>query len=305
MELTVSTGLDIGLFHPMKRIAIIGGTGFIGEYLGKHFSDNGQEVTLFGRNLFANHTAQEVSRSVSGYDVLINLAGANIAKRWTSKYKRDIYESRIETTSKLVEAINLLATKEKPKLIISASAVGYYSNGSIEVNEEGESGDDFLAQVCKDWEEALTKIEGNIRVVRTRFGVVLASHQGAFPQMILPFRFGLATVLGSGKQRLSWVHIFDLAYAYDAIIQNKNLCGAVNVTAPDAPTNKAVALLLAKRFTTLLMIRLPEWVLQVGMGNGHVVLTDDKSAFPKKLIDSDFTFTYPTFSSALDNLLDR
>lgn len=290
----------------MKRIAIIGGTGFVGRALNKHFSDKGQEVTLFGRNLFASHSAQEVSHEISGYDVLINLAGASISGRWTSKYKKEICESRIETTSMLVQAINLLTSDDKPKLIITASAVGYYSIGSQEVTEEeGEVGEDFLAQVCKAWEASFDKLEGDIRVVRTRLGVVLSSDQGAFPQIILPFRFGLATILGSGKQRLSWVHISDLVYAFDTIIQNERLRGAVNVVAPDAPTNKAVALLLAKRFSTFFKILLPTWILQIGIGPGHVVLTDDKSAFPKKLIDSDFTFAYPTFSSALDNLLDR
>lgn len=290
----------------MKRIAIIGGTGFVGGALNKHFSEKGYDVTLFGRSLFANGSVLEVSHTLSDYDVLINLAGASISGRWTAKYKKEICESRTETTSMLVKAINLLAPDNKPKLIITASAVGYYSIGSKEVTEEeGEAGEDFLAQLCKAWEGAFDRLEGDIRVVRTRLGVVLSSDQGAFPQLILPFRFGLATVLGSGRQRLSWIHISDLVYAFDSIIQNEHLRDAVNIVAPDAPTNKVVTLLLAKRFSIILKILIPTWILRIGMGPGHVVLTDDKSAFPKKLIDSDFTFTYPTFSSALDNLLER
>lgn len=286
----------------MKKVGIIGGTGFVGGHLKKHFLEKGDEVSVYGHTLL-QLPAEGVREQLRGCNIIVNLAGASIAKRWTKKQKELIYTSRIASTQLLVAAINQLEEGAKPEVMISASAVGYYPQGSILVSEDTAPGDDFLAQVCKDWEGELSKIEGNVRTVRCRFGVVLAADGGALPQMLLPFRLGVTATFGSGRQHFSWIHIADLVRVIELAAENSQLTGAVNTMAPESPTYAEVAQLTEKHFATYIRLRFPTWLMKILMGEGHVSITGDKSAFPKKLMDVGFEFKFPTLSSALDEVL--
>lgn len=286
----------------MKRIGIIGGTGLIGGYLKCYFANKGDSVTVFGHTLFESEE-DFIVNSLVGYDILINLAGASISRRWTKRYKREIYNSRIESATKLVAAINAMENGVKPKLLISASAVGYYPLGSVNVAEESIAGSDFLARVCRDWEAEFDKTEGDVRVVKCRFGVVLASSAPAFKKMVWPFRLGVAMQFGNGLQHLSWIHITDLTEIIGFIIHNDTIHGAVNVVAPQSPTNKEVTSIMSSKFKTFIRLKMPVTLLRLAIGQGHILITGDKGAAPDVLKKAGYKFQFADFSFALDNLV--
>lgn len=286
----------------MKKIGIIGGTGLIGGYLKRDFTNNGYSVTTFGHTLFESG-ADFIVSSLLGYDILINLTGASISHRWTKRYKGEIYNSRIESAAKLVSAINAMESVVKPKLLISASAVGYYPLGSVNAVEESVSGNDFLAQVCRDWEAEFDKTEGDVRVVKCRFGVVMASGAPAFKKMVLPFRLGVAMQFGNGLQHLSWIHIDDLTEIMVFIIRNDTIHGAINVVAPQSPTNKEVTSIMSSKFRAFIRLKMPVVLLRLAIGQGHILITGDKGAAPDVLKKAGYKFQFADFSSALDNLV--
>lgn len=286
----------------MKKIGIIGGTGLIGGYLKDYFANKGDSVTVFGHTLFESEE-DFIVNSLIRYDILINLAGTSISRRWTKGYKREIYNSRIESAAKLVTAINAMEKEVKPKLLISASAVGYYPLGSINAAEENIAGNDFLAQVCRDWEAEFDKTESDVRVVKCRFGVVMASDAPAFKKMMWPFRLGIAMQFGNGLQHLSWIHISDLTEIMGFIIHHDTIRGAINVVAPQSPTNKEVTSIMSSKFKTFIRLKIPVTLLRLAIGQGHILITGDKSAAPDVLKKVGYKFQFADFSSALTNLV--
>lgn len=287
----------------MKKIGIIGGAGLIGGYLNRYFTDRGDSVTIFGHTLFESKDDSFIADSLSGYHILINLAGASIANRWTKRRKKLIHSSRIETASKLIAAINSMGAEIKPKILITASAVGYYPLGSTNATENSICGDDFLALVCRDWEAEFDKVEGDIRVVRCRFGVVMAADAPAFKKMVQPFRMGVAMQFGNGSQHLSWIHIADLTEIMEFIVDNDFIRGAVNVVAPHSPTNREVTSIMASKFKPLIRVKAPIALLRLAIGEGHILITGDKGATPNVLKKAGYNFKFADFSSALDDLV--
>lgn len=287
----------------MKKIGIIGASGLIGGYLNRYFTDRGDSVTTLGHTLFSSEDDGFIADSLSGYDIVINLAGASISSRWTKRRKELIYSSRIETASKLIAAVNSMRADIKPKLLITASAIGYYPLGSTNATENSMPGDDFLAMVCRDWEAEFDKVEGDVRVVKCRFGVVVAADAPAFKKMVLPFRLGVAMQFGSGSQHLSWIHIADLTQITEFIIDNDFIRGAVNVVAPQSPTNREVTNTIASRFKTLIRVKAPVALLRLVIGEGHILITGDKGATPNVLKKAGYKFQFADFSSAVDDLI--
>lgn len=286
----------------MKKIGIIGGTGLIGGYLKRYFADRGDSVTTFGHTLFESGD-DFIVNSLVGYDTLINLAGASISGRWTEQYKIEIYNSRIESSAKLVAAINAMNKEVKPKLLISASAVGYYPLGSVGAAEDSVAGDDFLARVCRHWEAEIDKTESDVRVVKCRFGVVMASDAPAFNKMTQPFRLGISMQFGNGLQHLSWIHIADLTEIMAFVIHNDTIHGAINVVAPQSPTNKEVTEIMSRKFKTFIRLEMPVTLLCLAIGQGHILITGDKGAAPDVLKKAGYKFRFADFSSALDDLV--
>ncbi|MDD3009068.1 MAG: TIGR01777 family oxidoreductase [Arcobacter sp.] len=281
----------------MKTIAISGASGFVGTSLTKFFSNVGYKVIPISREILNNNNKLEELLNTT--DIVINLAGANIINRWSESYKKLLYSSRIDTTSKIVKAINSISNKSK--ILISTSAVGIYDNIST-YDENGSFSNDFLSNLCQDWEkEALKAKNETTKVAIFRFGIVLGQEGGALQKMITPFKLGLGGIIGSGKQAFSFVHIDDLLNAYKFVIENSHE-GIFNLTAPKPTTNKGLTLALGKTLKRPTILPVPEFVLKLIFSEGARVLTDGQSAIPKKLLDLGFEFKFKTIEETIENL---
>jgi uncharacterized protein len=281
----------------MKTIAITGASGFVGTSLTKYFSDLGYKIISISRDILNNKSKLE--ETLNQTDIVINLAGANIINRWSESYKKLLYLSRIDTTSKIVNAIN--SVQNKPKLLISTSAVGIYDNKTT-YDENGSFSNDFLSSLCQDWEkEALKAKNETTKVSIFRFGIVMGKDGGALQKMITPFKLGLGGIIGNGKQAFSYIHIDDLMAAYKFVIQNE--CEETfNLTAPVPTTNKGLTLALGKTLKRPTILPVPEFVLNLIFSEGARVLTDGQSAVPKKLLDLGFEFKFKTIEETIENL---
>jgi uncharacterized protein len=281
----------------MTTIAITGASGFVGTSLTKYFSDLGYKIIPISRDILNNKSKLE--ETLNSSEIVINLAGANIINRWSESYKKLLYSSRIDTTSKIVNAINNITNK--PKLLISTSAVGIYDNKTT-YDENGSFSNDFLSSLCQDWEkEALKAKNETTKVSIFRFGIVLGRDGGALQKMITPFKLGVGGIIGNGKQAFSYIHIDDLMAAYKFVIQNK--CEEIfNLTAPVPTTNKGLTLALGKTLKRPTILPVPEFVLNLIFSEGARVLTDGQSAVPKKLLDLGFEFKFKTIEETIENL---
>ena len=214
-----------------ESILITGANGFVGTNLSGFFTNLGFNVLSINRDDLTNKETLE--EKINQSDIIINLAGANIIKRWSSEYKKELYSSRIDTTKKIVNAIN--KSDSASKLLISTSAVGIYDNKKTYDEYNAEFSDDFLSVLCQDWEEEAKK--ASCRVVVFRFGIVLGKDGGALEQMLLPFKFYLGGPIGSGSQAFSFIHMKDLISAFKYAIDNDTLHDAYNLCATIPTTN--------------------------------------------------------------------
>jgi uncharacterized protein (TIGR01777 family) len=281
----------------MKTIAITGASGFVGTSLIKYFSALGYKVLPIARDVLNNQ--EKLNEILNSSDIVINLAGANIINRWSESYKKLLYSSRIDTTSKIVNTIKNI--QNKPKLLISTSAVGIYDNKET-YNENGNYSNDFLSKLCQDWENEASKAKSDsTKVSIFRFGIVMGKDGGALQKMITPFKLGLGGVIGNGSQSFSFIHIDDLLNAYKFVIEN-NYEEIFNLTAPEPTTNKGLTLALGKTLKRPTILPVPEFVLNLIFSEGAKVLTDGQSVVPKKLLDLGFKFKFKTIEDTIDNL---
>ena len=281
----------------MRTIAITGASGFVGTSLNKYFSNLGYKIIPIAREVLNNQ--EKLDEIINSSDVIINLAGANIINRWTPAYKELLYTSRIDTTKKIVDALNKI--EDKNKLLISTSAVGIYDNRET-YDEKGNYANDFLSNLCQDWEkEALKAKSKNVKVSIFRFGIVLGKNGGAFKKMITPFKLGLGGIIGSGKQHFSYIHIEDLIEVYKFVIEN-SLDGVFNCTAPTPTTNYEFTKTLGRVLNRPTIFPIPEFVLKLIFSEGAKVLTDGQSVIPKRLVDLGFNFKYKNIDETLKNL---
>lgn len=283
----------------MKRIIITGASGFVGSSLSKNFSNKYYEVISIKRDDLQN--IQKLTSLLNDSYAVINLAGANIINRWSESYKKTLYNSRINTTRSLVEAMSYC--QNKPNIFISTSAVGIYKNDKFYDETTIDFSNDFLGKLCQDWEkEALKAKELKIRVAIFRFGIVMGNG-GALAKMLTPFKFGLGGTIGDGKQAFSFIHIDDLISAYKFVLENKNLDGIFNLTAPNPTTNYGLTKALGKSLNRPTIIPVPQFILNVLLSEGAKVLTDGQSAIPNHLIESGFKFQYTTIEDTIKNLV--
>jgi len=283
----------------MKTIAITGSSGFVGTSLKSFFSNIGFNVRGIKREELKD--SQKLIDIVENSQFIINLAGANIINRWTDSYKKLLYTSRIDTTKAIVEAMK--NAKVKPELFISTSAVGIYNNKSCYKEDEVEYSDDFLANVCKEWEtEALKANEFGIRTAIFRFGIVLGNG-GALSKMLPAFKFGLGGNIGDGKQYFSFIHIEDLLRAYNFVYENKELDGVFNLAAPISTTNEGLTKALGKVLHRPTFFTVPQFMLNLIFSEGAKVLTDGQCAIPQRLLDNGFKFKYASIENSLKNLV--
>ena len=232
---------------------------------------------------------------------VIHLAGAGVGdKRWTKKYKSEILNSRLLGTTTIANAV----AQVKPKVFISSSAIGWYGEtGNRAVTETDRGGDDFLAAVCREW-EAAADLAGDVRTVKMRTGLVLDPTGGALGRMLPLFRFGLGGKLGNGKQWWSWITLHDQLKAIEFMLENKNISGPVNLTAPNPVTNQEFTSALARALRRPALFPAPAFALKLALGGFSTEILGSKKVLPAVLQDAGFAFEFPHIGPALDALAD-
>ena len=297
------------------KILIVGGSGFIGQQLCTHFAKNGIEVDILTRSLnnkkaFNNlvNFITELTPEDGVYEVIINLAGEPLNKhRWNDEVKKNIYESRIKTTKKLIDFIANI--ESKPKLLISGSAIGFYGNNSDSIFTENSNytNDGFTHKLCHDWETIANQASNyGVRVCIMRTGIVLYMNGGALKEMIPAFNLCFGGQLGDGKQWMSWIHMDDVVGAVEFLIQNESLNGPFNFTAPEAVTNKEFTNELASSLNRPCFLSIPDFMVEIIFGEmGKTLLLQGQRVIPDKLIKAGYKFKFPTLSNALKNILKR
>ena len=285
----------------MKKVTITGASGFVGTALQNMFTQNGYEVIAIQRTQLKDESV--LLSIVEGSYAIINLAGANIINRWSEEYKKLLYSSRLDTTKAIVNAIQ--KSQNKPKIFFSTSAVGIYKNDKFydETTTDTDLADDFLANLCKDWEnEAFRAKEFGVRVSIFRFGIVLGDG-GALGKMLLPFKLGVGGIIGDGKQAFSFIHISDLLNAYKFVLENDTLEGVFNLTAPKPTSNYGLTKALGKYLHRPTILPVPAFMLNLILSEGAKVLTDGQSAIPSKLIENGFEFEYTNIEETIEDLV--
>jgi uncharacterized protein (TIGR01777 family) len=277
------------------NVAIAGVSGFVGSFLKEYFLEREYQVVAISRATFSNQEALE--EIINWADVVINLAGENILKRWSSSYKRKLLESRVKTTMLLVEAMNRV---EKEQLLISSSAIGIYENNLLCDEEDYIYGETFLSYMCQEWEKEAKRCKQ--RTVIFRLGVVLGEG-GALHKMMLPFKAGLGGAIGDGTQAFSFVHIEDLARAYEHVILHDALEGVFNLSSPKPSTNAKFTKSLAKKLHRPALVPVPQIALKAVYGEGAQVLCEGQAVYPKRLLETGFSFEYEDAESALEDLV--
>ena len=244
------------------------------------------------------------AKEIDGAYAVINLAGEPIAeKKWTNAQKAALRNSRIDTTKALVGAIG--QCKNKPKVFVNASAVGYYGPRDNSLLDEGsDPGAGFLAELCQAWEKEVVQAEVfGVRTVRVRTGIVLSRQGGALAKMLPPFRMFIGGPLGSGTQIMSWIHLEDEVNAILKALEDPTIRGAVNLTAPGAVTMNEFAKTMGRVLNKPSFFRVPPIALKVLLGEMSDMLLTGQNVYPKKLLDAGFKFKYPSLEPALKDLL--
>jgi uncharacterized protein len=301
------------------KILITGSTGLVGSALVSELKQAGHTVC----RLVRPGTSKEINRGNEGFDVkwdpttgelgaaavgadaVVNLAGASIADgRWTDERKKVLRGSRVDTTRALVIALAKMAAR--PRVLVSASAIGYYGNRGEEILTEASfTGNDFLSEVAREWELEAEKAEAlGIRVVRTRFGVILAREGGALPQMARPFRFGVGGRIGSGQQWMSWVSLVDVVSVLRFALEDGSVRGAVNVVSPQPVRNAEFTVALAKALHRPALFPAPAFALRLILGEmADALLLASQRVVPAELEKLGYRFLQTDLANTLARLL--
>jgi uncharacterized protein len=292
------------------RVLLTGGTGFIGKALSHQLLARGDSVTVLSRRpAFVRAqfgTGVEVWDNLSlwnaerVFDAVINLAGEPIIDRpWTAARKKALRDSRIGITEQLRRAMQ--AARHKPRVLLSGSAIGIYGDtGSAEITEQSPAADDFGARLCADWEQAALAAETlGVRVCLLRTGLVLHADGGMLKKMQLPFKLGLGSRLGSGRQIMSWIHRHDYLNAVLFLLDNADCQGAFNLTAPNPVDNRQFTSALATRLGRKAFLVTPEFALKPLLGERRLLLFGGQRALPDKLQRHGFVFRFPDIADAL------
>lgn len=293
------------------RILVSGSSGFIGSALVPYLTSHGHAVSRLVRTKERDtdigwdpdRDALD-SRSLDGIDAVIHLGGVNIAaRRWTTSFKRAIWDSRIRSTELLVDRV--LALSHQPKVFVCMSAVGYYGDRGNEILTESSSpGNDFMAQLCVAWEKATQPLAAKgVRVVNLRTGLVLSTQGGALKKMLSPFKLGLGGRLGSGKQYWSWIALDDFVAGVQFILANPSVAGPVNMVAPNPMTNQEFARTLGKALHRPAIFPLPGPVIRIVFGEmGDSLFLTGQRVAPEALVRSGFRHLCPALDAAFARL---
>ncbi|MFO7934021.1 MAG: TIGR01777 family oxidoreductase [Bacteroidales bacterium] len=279
------------------KIAIAGYSGFIGSNFMKDHPE--WEYIPLNRKLLYGEP-MDLGKEIREATIVVNLAGYPINTRWTAANKRKIYMSRYGVNRNLVAAINSL--EKKPEMFITASAIGIYGNEGVHDEKDCSRDRGFLATVIQQWEEPLGSLDHEVGNAILRFGVVLGKEAGAMVPFLKSTKFGIAPVMGPGKQILSFIHIRDLTAAMGTIIQRR-LNGVFNVCAPYPADYRKFAEILVRKTGALFKVRVPVFLLRLALGEAHTMVTQGQHVIPARLLMEGYRFRYPDLEEALQNLL--
>jgi uncharacterized protein (TIGR01777 family) len=300
-------------------VAVAGATGLIGSRLIEMLVEHGYRVNVLTRNPSAAKAKLETLAGVSassvaiagptqwksaikGCKAVINMAGEPIATRWSAELKQEIKRSRVSTTKRIAEAINALDKGERPEVLVNASAVGFYGTSETATfNESSASGDDYLAEVCREWEAAAN--EADCRVVVLRTGIVLAKEGGALAKMVPVFEIFAGGPLGSGRQWFSWIHRDDVCGLIIRGVQNKSMNGAYNCTAPNPVRMGELCSALGDVMQRPSFVPVPDFALNVLLGEGAQVVLEGQRVLPTKALEDGYEFKYSKVGDALRNIV--
>ncbi len=300
-----------------KKILITGATGLIGKKITNKLISRGDEVIVVSRSsrkaykYFSNRieiikwTNIDLPSKLEGLHSVVHLAGESVlSKRWNNEFKETLYESRIDTTDLLVEAIG--ETKEKPKSFICASAIGYYDNTDFnsEFTEDSQPGTGFMPGLVKGWEKSATQVEEfDVRRVSIRIGVVLDKNEGALAKMLPPFKLYIGGKIGSGKQWVPWIHIDDLINLFIYAIDNENVNGPINGVSPGIVNMSELADVIGKTINRPTFFPVPSFAIKAILGEASEVVLNGAKIKPQKTLGLGFEFNHTNIKGALENLL--
>ncbi len=296
------------------KILISGASGLVGTHLIPTLQAKGDEVYRLVRKApqgsdeiqwdAARGFSESEQLKLENFDAVVHLAGDNVAsENWSDEKKRKIKESRTVGTKVLVDA--LAKTTNPPKHFISASAIGFYGNRADEIcTETSEKGKGFLPEVCAEWETEAMRAESFARVVCMRIGVVLAKDGGALEKMLTPFKFGVGGTVGSGRQWMSWIALDDIISIINFFLDNENLRGAFNLTAPNPVTNAEFTKALGHALSRPTILPIPEFAIRLMFGEmGETLLLQGMRAVPKRLEEAGYKFKYTNLDEAMTHVL--
>jgi hypothetical protein len=307
----------------MKNILIAGGSGLVGKRLTEMLLDKGYSVTILTRSsnivsnnpniFFANWNTDKQTideQAVSKADAIINLAGAGVAdKRWSLERKKEIVDSRVNSGRLIVNSLQRIPNNVN--VVVNASAIGWYAPNqqSNEIYQEEEPANiDFLGETCKQWELSIHPISlTKRRLVKLRIGIVLSKDGGALKEFLKPLKFGVATILGSGKQKISWIHIDDLCRMFIAAVEQESMNGVYNAVSPMVTTNSKLNIALAKKLRGKFYIPIfvPKFLLKIVLGELSVEVLKSSDISCKKIHDAGFQFLYPSIESAFEQMFPK
>ncbi len=304
------------------KIAITGATGFVGTKLVEKLVTEQNQIVILSRNIskaktkftklnqsaleFVEYTpkqAGEWQNKIDGCDAVVNLAGAPIAEKWSKSYKQEILDSRELGTRMIVDAIS--KATNKPQVLVNTSAIGYYGTSETDTyTEDDRAGNDFLADVCQKWESEAHKVESyGTRLVILRFGIVLGDG-GALAKMIPPFQIFAGGPIGKGKQWFSWIHREDLVNIIIQALQNQQVTGTFNATAPNPVTMNQLCNTLGEVMNRPSWLPVPDFALELLLGEGALVVLEGQKVLPKKTIEMmNYNYIYPDLKPALEKII--
>ncbi len=296
------------------KIIIAAGTGFLGKNLEKYFTGKGDEVYILTRNpkrkneiYWDAKTLGEWKNLLENTHVLINLTGKSVDCRYTEKNKKEIYFSRIDSTKVLQQAVDQCVNK--PELWLNASSATTYIHSETHLNTEknGIIGDDFSMNICKSWEKEFFSVNNaTVRKATLRTSIVLGNNGGAFPKLKMITKLGLGGKQGRGTQKVSWIHIDDFCRAVEFIIDNKNISGEINVTAPEPLSNEHFMTVLRKEMKIPFGLNASVWQLEIAsvfLRTETELLLKSRNVYPEKLIRNGFEFRFPNAECAFQDLI--
>ena len=307
----------------MQTILVTGGTGLVGKTLIPFLTQKGYKTIILTRNVSDKTPTEHTSyahwdvkkqtidiTAIQQADFIIHLAGAGVMdEKWTEKYKKEILDSRVKSSELLVNS--LAANKNEVKAIVSSSAIGWYGEDDQKgkaFTEDDPAATDFLGETCKAWEESITAAEQlNIRVVKIRTGIVLDNNGGALSEFTKPVKFGIATILGSGTQMVSWIHIEDHCRILLLAIEHTNMTGSYNSVSPEPVSNKVLVTTVANvmKGNLFVGVPVPTIFLKLILGQRSIEILKSCTVSSTKIKSTGFNFIFPSIKAALNNLLNK